>query len=476
MSIQLPVEIWYQILLLADNPRDLSHTNKKLYFLSLNPATDARWLVNRYHKDAFFGALYHWTSNEWRQMIYNECENKKLEPPIPDERKGRSYVKTWWFDKASKCKRCKGYGDLKPRKFDKEWIKLYRQGTTKSESNAILRKKLISDIDGLSCPFETHQMRILILLFQQVRIEPSFLMLIRFAASTGHPKLLSLLFQFTSLNKDSTVEWPDTIKNRLYITLNYHDDMKELFYQSLYTGKIVCCFQIINTNLMKQLLARDWSDMLHACVHSNSISILHLFMEKNSQTRPFHVISAIRHAAVPFFGQKKQKIMALRVLETLPDALLNEGSERFVMFASESGQDDALRYLNSKGQQFNFLEGAPLFNAAMFGQVSTVKLLLYEIRVNSYIFHKERAIVICLLIFDHLLVLYALITGLISLVNGWVCTSLGLGYATFSVFGFVSDSSAWCVDSSTCVLFIQSVHTLCPSAAIGVHGAEEKQD
>ncbi|KAJ3315993.1 hypothetical protein HDV04_000201 [Boothiomyces sp. JEL0838] len=344
--------------------------------------------------------------------------------------------------------RCKGYGELNLELIEREWLKQYDEGLPTKEINASIKKYIISNIDGISCPFETHQMRILILIFQQVQIDSCYMFLLRFAAASGHPKLLSLLFQLTNANKDSPVEWPDTIKTKQFITLNYHDEVKELFYQSLYTGKIVYSFQIMNSNLPSQLVTRDWGDMLHACVKPNSVALLHIFMEKHSHTRPFQVQSAIKLAAVPYFGQKKKRINAFRILETLPDNLLNEDSDRIILMAAESGQDNILRYMHSKGQQFNFLQGAPLFNATMFGRVSTVKLLLYDIRVNSYIFHKERGIVICLLTFDHLLILYALVTGFISLINGWVCSALGLGDSTFSVFGFINDSTKWCIDPS----------------------------
>ncbi|KAJ3325092.1 hypothetical protein HDV06_004848 [Boothiomyces sp. JEL0866] len=481
MSVQLPVEIWYQILLLTDNPRELSHTNKKLYFLSLNPATDARWLINRYKKDAFLGAIYHWIKNDsWRQMLYYECKNSKFEPLKLKEHKGIEYLKSRWFDKPSKCKRCKAYGELDLKILDNEWLKLYNQGLSRDEINAQIRKQIAAMIDGQSCPFEIHQMRIIILIFQQVNINSSYLLLVRFAAASGHPKLLALLFQLTSLTKESAIEWPDTIQTIHYIPSHYQDEIKELFYQSLYLGKLVFSYQIINTNLSSELIARDWCDMLHASVKPNSVALLHMFMEKHTHTRPFQVQTAIKLAAVPYFGQRKKKINALRILETLPDNLLNEDSDRIILFASESGQDDILRYMHSKGQHFNFLQGAPLFNATMFGKVTTVKLLLYEIRVNSYIFHKERGIVISLLIFDHLLIIYALVTGFVSLVNGWICSALGLGVGSFSVFGFVDDSSQWCIaasdttDTSGNSLFIFLFFSIVYSLFHLVHGSEKK--
>ena len=90
------------------------------------------------------------------------------------------------------------------------------------------------------------------------------------------------------------------------------------------------------------------------------------------------------------------------------------------------------------------MNGIALFQSVLFGNLKSVRALLYECQVDTAIFDSGRIVMMSVIIVDHILLLFALLITFTGAINEIYCRSNGLGGPTVSVFG-VSDVNDWCI-------------------------------
>ncbi|KAI8902583.1 hypothetical protein BC833DRAFT_561460 [Globomyces pollinis-pini] len=442
---QLPVEIWYRILLFCPEPKTLSQTQKNLYGMSRNPITTAKWLYLRYDKDAYFAALWHWSKSKiWKQMIRKAALNKKLD--IVNARYTKRYSKNWYHSSAkTKCKRCNGYGLMKSTVVDKVWLSSNTTAPERQKMTTELKEMLSNRPSQYHCSLERFQWEtIAYLVTLGLDVYPSLLYLLRFAATTGH----SLLFDYTLqlCCGIQPTEYNPTITTKLQFQTRMRESISDILRHSLKDNQLSVTYQCLQSNLLSDLTQRQWTQLFYVALYSNSISLMYLFLEYSPRATADHLLSAIRLASGPVNNDNKKMMRWIgeAVLETLPtdDLLLNE--QRLVLNMCEGGHNQMLRYMHSKNANFNFMDSAPLFQSILFGHRSTSKMLLNEFGVNPNVFRQGRTILVLLVLLDHFALFYATITAFGSLINAIVCKTLGLGAPSLMVFGF-RESSAWCI-------------------------------
>jgi hypothetical protein len=194
---ELPLEIWLRILLYCPDPKPLAQTHRGLHTLCLDPISSAKWLQYNYGNDSLLGALFYWCkSPEWRRWIRDLRANMVFPHSEPSPRflSIKRAVKQYnqgWFSRKSKCKRCSATALQDSRLFDQGFQGLHS-----------LRLMIYSNLMNDHCSFEHFQLRIsMILVNEGATFDSSVIkLLIRYAASVGHSKLLNFYLSLASVD------------------------------------------------------------------------------------------------------------------------------------------------------------------------------------------------------------------------------------------------------------------------------------
>jgi hypothetical protein len=203
----------------------------------------------------------------------------------------------------------------------------------------------------------------------------------------------------------------------------------------------------LRTDILTKISDRQWRECLSNMLWGASIASCHLLLDNNFRLSISQVCVAIRSSSFPFFLRKtvaELEKISRAMLESIETRLILEEQDLLSIVVSECGREDLILDLYSKGVTFDHFEGAPLFNATLFGYHRAVKVLLNVCHVNSSIFHSGRTVVIALLCFDHLALGYAMITAGLSVINEIFCRALYNEGPNIVMFSW-SKTTQWCI-------------------------------
>ena len=432
----LPPEIWLRIVYFTRNPKNLSQTFKSLHLLCLNPISKARWLIFTYgQENAFYGLLWFWSKSEiWKRWILKVKPDLPFPPLAPRrffkryniKKAVRIYYEGWFYlSKRMKCSRCShtALSNAKDLRLDSDIVSI-----------DALEKQLLGRLTSNHCSFEHFQLRICMMLVEGGALPGDCLpLLLRYAAAVGHSKLLSYFISLAS--KDS---FDPTYIMKYTIQEKYRKPILQLLKQSIYGEKILCFYLATKTDILQYLPESKWRKLFSKVMFSCSYSMGILFLQDHSQASLQELDTIIKFSTIPFLKSKSRKSLqelSMALLRTLTNQQILDGQESIVITVCENGRDDLVKYLHSKGVTFNHFGGLALFNAALFGHKKVVKVLLYECNVNPSIFHSGRLTVIIMIIIDHALLLYVLLTAILSLFIEIGCRSTRQGTSNIGLFG-----------------------------------------
>jgi hypothetical protein len=443
---QLPPEVWYRILLLTPNPKSLSQTHRNLHTMCLNPLSVSKWIFKQYQRDALLGTLWHWKRSKlWRQWIHNVSSHPALKTLSSSRFQKYSFAKydQNWFNENEKCSRCDGYGIVDSKDADKLWFMEIESPLTE------LKEKCHKYASEHYCALEKHQFLVCRNLIEWgCPFKEALPLLLRFAASSGH---LRLLKYFISLGSQESEQF--NFNEPVFDTMIVHDAnhkvVRQLLHDALESSQLCISYQLIKTSVMQGMSQIEWDNLASALLATPMVALTFLFLEENTRTKVDHVVGTIKGGALSFpfttkLTRQKFGLISMRFVETMSDTQLQEDESLLVLVACESGRVDLIRYFLSKNMTFNHFDNSCLFQAVAFGHYKAVNVLLYECQANSAIYQNGRGLVLGVLIVDHVLLLIAMVTSFAAFVNELTCRQLKLGGPSIMVFG-VFNSKGWCI-------------------------------
>jgi hypothetical protein len=449
-ATQLPPEIWHRVLIYTEDPKPLSQTHKSLHTLCLNPLSISKWLFQRYKSEALLGALWHWNrKKQWRQWIENVSTHADMRSRNSATFRGYAlnlYDQNWFETEKKGCSRCNGYGRRDGFAFDHYW---YQEINDPLDA---MKTACQNYINQHFCSLEKHQFAVCKNLIEWgVPFDTALPLLLRFAATKGHPRLLKYLISLGT-SEATHFDFGDQVFEEVIIQGSHHRLVRQLLGDAMQKRQILISYMLIRSSVMHGMRQIEWNQLMLAMMEDPPISLSLLFLEENTRTKVKHVVRAIKNSCVPFpFARQKTRtryrIISRRMIETLSTAQLQEDEPLLALICSESGRDDLIRYLKAKNVTFNHFDNSCLFQAVVFGHVNAVHVLLYECNVSTMIYQNGRSFVFSILLIDHFLLLGALITSFFSFVNEFICRRLQLGGPSIVLFGFYGDTR-WCIQDN----------------------------
>jgi hypothetical protein len=355
-----------------------------------------------------------------------------------------------WFEVSSdeRCRHCNGYALYDCKNIDRDWTKC-SDPVELDEKLISLKKFLKNYLDYSTCQKEEHQIQMLHLLVKKgVTVEKYLPLLFRFAASSGHIRLL----YFLTMIKEC--DWERRFGDDVFQKVQYQEKTKillqKLLCYSMASRKVILTHFCISMGCIERLSQQGWTAMIKWFLASNSLSIAYLFLENNRITTVTHVYKSIQYAS--FFwhnwsgNRKRLELVSLKMLQALEDEAIREEEAFFVLLAADYGRADILRYLKTKDFTFNHFDRLPLYQTVLFGHSESVKVLIKECNAETNIFGGGRILVLMILIIDHLLLLFIFGMSAMSLVNELYCELAQLGYPKITIFEIIPGDN-WCIEN-----------------------------
>ncbi|KAJ3345999.1 hypothetical protein HDU91_007169 [Kappamyces sp. JEL0680] len=270
-------------------------------------------------------------------------------------------------------------------------------------------------------------------------------LMLRYAASVGHSKLLNFFIALSTPDPD--LFYSPSFSTEYELEAAKADAILELLKHSMESGKVICAYLCLKTDILKIVSTREWKRCLNAMLWGASVSIGHLLLEKHSRLTVMQACAAVRGASFAFFRKStKQSLRAItrEMVRSLDTSSILDDQAIVATVACESGREDLILDLYERGVTFDHFDGAPLFSAMLFGYHKAVKVLLNVCNANTAIFHSGRTVVILLLSFDHVALLYALLTSFLSVINEVVCRIVSNEGPNIVMFSWTS-TTRWCI-------------------------------
>lgn len=333
------------------------------------------------------------------------------------------------FSNVRRCKECNGVS-----------IHIYsRQESFRNQITEIkpfllesVAKFSLLETVNSSCALERTQWQIIKYLVAAYSIDLSkdANVLIRFAALMGHAGLLHFVLRELGM-------LPERVKHT-----NDLANLLGLLKDALACTNVMVIHECLTTGLLRGISESEWDDVIGRGLRTHNVNIMSLLIDAGPKTTFAAAVETLKYATFAksvFINRRNRFDFMSRFVVLNSDLAIytNEQRIQLLFHATEFGDVVIARHLSSLGWDLNGENRSSVVNSLLYGHIVLLKFLLNEARINPSVFTIPNCILLVIAMINHSTLLYAIITGTISVIIGIYCSSHGQ-VGSFQMFGFTS--------------------------------------